>query len=248
MRFRATVAYDGTGFAGFQKQANGRTVQEELEQAIGRVGEMPVTVTGAGRTDAGVHATGQVIAFELARWPHGTAKLQKAINVLLPMEVAVREVTECDARFHPRFSAISRAYEYTILERTVRDPLRRLYAWQLEHLPDVARMNDAAARLIGEHDFATFGSAPTGDVTVRKVMRAEWRQTGDCLIFQIEANAFLFRMVRRIVATLVRAGQGKISMADVGELLASRDADLAKGAAPACGLCLTHVRYAQAMA
>ncbi len=243
MKYRATVSYDGTEFIGFQRQASGRTVQEELEQAIGRVGEAQITVNGAGRTDTGVHATGQVISFELARWPHGDARLQKAINMNLPMDVAVRDVAECDARFHARFSAGSRTYEYTIVKSEPRQPMQRLYAWQLEHLPDVAQMNAAAMRLVGEHDFAAFGAAPSGDGTVRNVMRANWQHTTDRLIFQIEANAFLFRMVRRIVATLVRAGLGKHSAEEVAEILASRNADLAKGAAPACGLCLTNVSY-----
>jgi tRNA pseudouridine38-40 synthase len=243
-KFRATVSYDGTEFIGFQRQAAGRTVQGELEQAIEKVCGEQVTVIGAGRTDTGVHATGQVIGFAAANWKHGIERLQKAINVNLPFDVAVRDVADADDHFHPRFSAASRTYEYSILVSDVRQPLARRYAWHLEHLPDVDAMNGAADRLIGTHDFAAFGSAPEGGTdTVRTLKQAHWTRDGNRLTFLVESNAFLFRMVRRIVATLVRAGQGKDSAEEIEHVLHSRNPDLAKGAAPACGLCLISVSY-----
>lgn len=245
MKVCAKVVYDGTEFAGFQKQANARTVQGELEAALEKVCGGRMIVTGAGRTDAGVHASGQVISFE-AIWAHSLDKLERATNVNLPEDVAVRELRECAADFHPRFSAKSRTYEYSAFVSATRDPLRRRFAWHLEHLPDVRQMNEAAAALLGSHDFAAFGSAPSGrpdETTRRDLYRAEWRQQDDTLIFGIEANAFLYRMVRRIVLALIRVGRGQMTPAQLREILESRDAQRMKGLAPACGLCLVNVKY-----
>ncbi|HEY3290705.1 MAG TPA: tRNA pseudouridine synthase A, partial [Anaerolineae bacterium] len=136
MRLRATVAYDGTEYHGFQRQANARSVQDVLEEALSRTCGEPVSVAGAGRTDAGVHATGQVIAFG-ANWPHELSDLRRAVNVRLPEDVSVLDLVECDEGFHPRFSATSRTYEYTIINGPVRQPLARRYAWQLQAPLDV---------------------------------------------------------------------------------------------------------------
>jgi tRNA pseudouridine38-40 synthase len=245
MRVRAKVAYDGTEFRGFQKQAAARTVQGEIEAALARLCGSPGRVIGAGRTDTGVHASGQVIAFE-AEWPHALVKLERALNASLPDDVALRELQECGARFHPRFSALSRAYQYSACVGGVRDPLRRRFAWQLDREIDLAAMNAAAGMLVGQHDFAAFGTAPSGEddeTTVRVLMRAEWRRTGATATFEIEANAFLYRMVRRIVLILVRVGQGRIAPPMVREILESKDAGRIKGLAPACGLCLVDVKY-----
>lgn len=248
MRLRAKVAYDGTEFFGFQRQANVRTVQGEIEAALERVSGRQIGVIGAGRTDAGVHATGQVIAFEID-WRHPLDALTRALNVALPEDVAVREVAECGTDFHPRFDAQSRTYEYTALAGEVRQPLLRRTAWQLDRKPDLALMNSAAAWLVGSHDFAAFGSAPSGreaETTVRDVLRAAWREEEnerDALVFTIEANAFLFRMVRRLTLALVRVGQGQLSAGELLEILESKDAQRIKGLAPACGLCLVDVKY-----
>jgi tRNA pseudouridine38-40 synthase len=246
MKVRAKVAYDGTEFFGFQRQANARTVQGEIETALEKVTGRQTGVMGAGRTDAGVHATGQVIAFE-ADWRHGMDALTKALNITLPEDVAVRELAECSADFHPRFDAQSRTYEYTVLVSEVKQPLLRRTTWQLERKPDLAAMNSASAQLIGPHDFAAFGSAPSGreeETTVRDVLRAGWRESGcGALVFTIEANAFLFRMVRRLVLALVRVGQGQMSADELKNILESRDAQRIKGLAPACGLCLVDVKY-----
>ena len=245
MRLRATVAYDGTEYHGFQRQANARSVQNVLEEALSITCEEPVSVAGAGRTDTGVHATGQVVAFE-ANWTHELVELQRAVNVRLPEDVSVLDLATCEAGFHPRYSASSRIYEYTIVIGPVRQPLARRYAWQLWTPLDVRCMNEAARRLIGEHDFAAFGTPPQGDVTVRNVMRAEWRIMADRwpeLVFTIEANAFLFRMVRRIVKALAQVGLGQLSAEDVSDILASKDSQRVKGIAPACGLCLVKVTY-----
>jgi tRNA pseudouridine38-40 synthase len=246
MRLRATVAYDGTEFFGFQRQASARTVQGEIETALEKVTGRQTGVTGAGRTDAGVHATGQVIAFD-ADWRHGMPALTKALNITLPDDVAVRALAECSADFHPRFDAQSRTYEYTVLVSEVRQPLMRRTAWQLNREPDLAAMNRAAAQLVGSHDFAAFGSAPSGrneETTVRDVVRAAWQARGcEALVFTIEANAFLFRMVRRLALALVRVGLGQSSADNLKDILESRDAQRIKGLAPACGLCLVDVKY-----
>ncbi len=242
MRVSAVVAYDGTDFHGFQRQANARSVQGVLEFAIGRICGQTTAVIGAGRTDAGVHATGQVIAFD-ATWRHSVAELQRALNSELPDDVAVSEIAECDERFHPRYSAVSRVYEYRVAICPTRQPVLRLYHWQIGRPLNVEAMNEASQSLVGEHDFAAFGSAPKGDVTVRRVLRAGWTGDERLLLFTIEANAFLFRMVRRIVFTLVRLGSGQLAADDVAGLLAARDPQQVKGAAPACGLCLVKVNY-----
>ncbi len=242
MRLRATVAYDGTDFHGFQRQANARSVQGELEAAIGRVSDQVVTVVGAGRTDAGVHATGQVIAFEVA-WRHTLPELQRALNSELPEDVAISDLALCEPGFHPRFSARSRVYEYRVTETPIRKPLTRRYEWQIHHHLDALAITRAAGWLVGTHDFAAFGTAPQGEATVRTVMRADWAGVAGSWRFTIQANAFLFRMVRRIVATLVRVGSGQIDPDEVKDILASGDSRRVKGAAPACGLCLVQVDY-----
>lgn len=250
MRIRAKAAYDGTEFLGFQKQAgDARTVQGEIETALGKVTGQYIAVLAAGRTDTGVHATGQVIAFD-ANWAHSLDALTRAINFNLPEDVAVRELVECEPGFHPRHSAVSRTYEYSAYVDDVRQPLLWRFAWLIERAPDVALMNEAAGALIGRHDFAAFGTPPSArpdETTVRQVMQANWRWTNeqarDRLVFTIEANAFLFRMVRRIVIALARVGFGQISPDELREILQSKDAQRIKGLAPACGLCLVDVKY-----
>ena len=254
MKFRATVAYDGSAFYGFQSQTGVRTVQGELERALTEIaGNQPVPakagVIGAGRTDTGVHATGQVAAFSL-EWRHPTVELARAVNHRLPADVAVLDVAECPESFHPRFSAISRTYEYAIVVAEAH-PLLNRYAWLVSRMPDLAALQAAAKRLVGDADFAAFGSAPSGEITRRQVLRAEWRSedvraglgTWPALKFTIEANAFLYRMVRRMVRTLMRAGNGELSADDVSEILKSGDPQRVAGMAPAAGLCLVEVKY-----
>jgi tRNA pseudouridine38-40 synthase len=201
-------------------------------------------VAGAGRTDAGVHATGQVVAFD-AQWAHTLNDLLNAMNARAPKDVAILDLAECEPGFHPRFSAVSRMYEYTIALRPTRQPLLRRYAWLMTGQLDMARMNQAAQCLIGEYDFAAFGTAPDGDVTVRRVLKAEWREMAETgtLRFTIEANAFLYRMVRRIARALVLVGRNELDVDELSEILASKDLQRIKGIAPACGLCLVRVTY-----
>jgi tRNA pseudouridine38-40 synthase len=248
MKVRARVAYDGTEFYGFQRQGAFRSVQGEIETALCKVDPTAdadrLRLRGAGRTDTGVHATGQVIAFDLD-WRHPMDALTRAVNINLPMDVAIRDVEAAADDFSPRFDALTRTYHYTAYISPTRQPLRDRYALHLEHLPDVDAMNAAAERLLGLHDFAAFGSATTdsGD-TVRNLIRARWSREADGLVFAIEANAFLYRMVRRIVNALIKVGRGRLTPDDVSEALASADADRITGLAPAAGLCLVDVTYA----
>lgn len=250
-RYRAIVAYDGTAYGGFQVQANRPTIQGELERALGSATQAFVRVVGAGRTDAGVHALGQVISFE-AGWRHGLAALQRAMNALLPDDIVVRELEPADERFHARFSARRRTYRYWVYHSPSGQPLLWRYAWRLGRRPDVGAMRGASERLLGEHDYAAFGQAPCGTNTVRTVKRAEWRRREappwagdgvDLWEFEIAANAFLRGMVRRVVGTLLLVGSGELSVDGFAEVLASRDPARSGPPAPARGLTLWRVEY-----
>jgi len=240
---RALVEYDGADYHGFQILTDRPSVQGALEQVLQRLTGQPTRIRYAGRTDAGVHAEGQVIAADLL-WRHSLADLERAWNALLPADIAVRQVARVsDASFHPRFSARSRVYRYTVWTASWRSPLNSRYTHHEPRPLDVERMNRAAALLVGLHDFASFGQPTQGDSTVREVMRAGWQRTGWTLHFEIEANAFLKRMVRTIVGTLLETGKGQRSVESVGEVLAAQNRALAAPPAPACGLCLVEVKY-----
>lgn len=240
---RALVEYDGADYHGFQILTDRPSVQGALEQVLQRLTGQPTRIRYAGRTDAGVHAEGQVIAADLL-WRHSLADLERAWNALLPADIAVRQVAAVvDASFHPRFSARSRVYRYTVWTAPWRSPLHERYTHHEPRPLDVERMNQAAALLVGLHDFASFGQPTQGDSTVRQVMRADWQRTGWTLHFEIEANAFLKRMVRTIVGTLLETGKGQRSVESVGEVLAAQNRALAAPPAPACGLCLVEVKY-----
>lgn len=250
LRYQATVEYDGTDFHGFQIQARGRTVQGELEKAIERITQAQVRILGAGRTDAGVHASGQVIAFD-ASWRHPTQTLHRALNAVLPRDVAISHLTTTHLTFHPRFDAKWRQYRYTILNQPIRSPLWARNTHHVAEPLDVGAMGAAGLILIGSHDFAAFGKPTQGESTVRHVMQAEWLVEslrdieGKLLIFEIRANAFLYRMVRNIVGTLLRVGRGELSPDEVAALLETKDRAAAGPPAPACGLCLVKVQYAE---
>lgn len=255
MRVRATVSYDGTDYSGFQRQLNAVTVQQVLEAALAEVTQEPITLVAAGRTDAGVHALGQVIAFP-TDWRHSVADLERAMNAVLPADVAVRDVLEVEAQFHPRYDARVRHYRYRVRNAPLRVPIGRRYHCHVPYPLDMDRMQAAAQCLVGKHDFATFGQAPGGDDTRRHVLRADWSQELDCwtglgtsaagpglLTFDIEANGFLYRMVRSIVGTLLDVGQGRMSVSDFEEALASCQRSRAGKTAEPQGLCLMRVDY-----
>ncbi len=244
MRYRATLAYDGTAYHGFQRQANASpTIQGELEAALARIAGEPVGVTGAGRTDAGVHATGQVIAFDL-EWRHTPLDLRNALNANLPEDLAIPAVEEAHPGFHPRYDAVGRCYAYALYTAPVRDPLRRWRAWHLVAALDADGVQAAASCLIGEHDFSAFGTPPQGENAVRTVSEARWTADGSGEhTFTITANAFLYRMVRTIVGTLALVGQGRMTPEDFRGILDARERSQAGPPAPAHGLTLVSVTY-----
>jgi tRNA pseudouridine38-40 synthase len=238
----AVVEYDGTDYLGFQVQAEGLTVQGEIERALAAVTQEEIRVIGAGRTDAGVHAQGQVVTFSTV-WRHPVEELQRALNAVLRADIAVRELRPVAKGFHPRFDAASREYRYTIFNQPLRSPLARRFAYHFPHPLNVAVMNEAASILVGHHDFASFGQAPQGDNTVREVYRAQWTPAEPFIYFDVVANAFLYRMVRSLVGTLLLVGTGELSPAGFEEVLRSADRDRAGQAVPAHGLCLMKVNY-----
>ncbi len=243
MRYQALIEYDGTDYLGFQRQRDGQpTVQGELETAISHLARQPTSVTGAGRTDSGVHATGQVISFDLD-WRHGVDALQRAINANLPADIVVQKLNEATPEFHPRFDARRRAYEYYIYNAAVRSPVRRQHSWHVRRNLDEVLMNQAAAHLVGIHDFATFGNPPQGISTTREVFTANWKRQDELLIFYIEANAFLYRMVRTIVGSLKSVGEGKWCVEDFVTALHACDRSWAATVAPPQGLYLVSVAY-----
>ena len=237
-RFRATVEYDGTEFAGFQLQAGARTVQGVLEAALARLtGGNRQPVDGAGRTDAGVHATGQVIGFTYAGRLSAEA-LTAALNGLLPKDVAVRDVRPAPAGFHPRYAARYREYRYSIWDGP-RSPLRERTALQVRPRLDEDAMARAAVAFEGRHDFSAFGGSDPQPV--RTVHRVRVRRAGDLITIDVRADAFLRGMVRRMVAALLAVGRGALPEGSVAGLLAGATPALDGAAAAAKGLCLRRV-------
>ena len=251
-RYKIIIAYDGTHFLGSQRQATSRTVQGEIEKALHELGWNGRTVYLAGRTDTGTHASGQVAAFDL-EWRHGLDRLHTALNANLPQDLAVKDVAVAPDDFHPRFDASSRRYRYRLFCARMRDPLRERYAWRV--WPAVTGMEALAGMWIGRHDFSAFGSAtrPEGS-TERTVLSAKWQNDFDEWTFEIQADAFLYRMVRRLVYVQVAVGQGRLSQETLVRALGggsrstrSKGVDtlqsIPANLAPANGLTLLEVRY-----
>jgi len=240
--YKVILAYHGEAFAGFQRQRDERTVQGEFEAGLRKLGWQGGSIRGAGRTDAGVNARAQVVSFKL-NWAHSTDDLCHALNYYLPRAMGVQSVVEVPEDFHPRFDAKARHYRYQLFCHPVRDPLREVFAWRVWPKVALDRMNEAAGDLVGLHDFTAFGSPTTpGGVTVREVFSATWREKSLEYQFDIQANAFLYHMVRRITLVLVKIGQGEAPVSLVKESLQSGDLELT-GLAPAEGLFLQEVIY-----
>ncbi len=243
-RYQVTLAYDGTRFHGFQRQAARRTVQGVVETALKTLNWQDASLLAAGRTDTGVHASGQVIAFDLP-WRHGTDALQKALNARLPDDVSALAVRAAPASFHPRYDARSRTYRYRLYLAPVRHPLRERYAWRVWPPVEFPLLRKAARPLLGEHDFSAFGRSPLeGGSTVRRILEADWQEEAPYLTFTLRGDAFLYHMVRRTVALLVRIGQGQLPPQTVARHL-SPPYEPVPGLAPARGLTLVHVEYPQ---
>jgi tRNA pseudouridine38-40 synthase len=239
VRYRATVEYDGTDFAGFQVQPGARTVQGELEAALARLtGGERQPVDGAGRTDAGVHAAGQVIAFSYAG-RLTAAELGRALDALLPADVSIRDVRRTTARFHPRYAARYREYRYTVWNGP-RSPLRERTALGVRVPLDTAAMARAGSVLEGRHDFSAFGAVADQN-PVRTVHSVRVRRSGALVTIDVTADAFLRGMVRRIAAVLLEVGRGKMDETGVRAALAARAPALDGASAPAHGLTLRRV-------
>ncbi len=242
-RFAATVSYDGAGFAGSQRQADDRTVQEELETAARALFGEPVRVELAGRTDSGVHAIGQVAAFS-AQTALDAATVGRALNAHLPEDVAVRNVREAPPGFDPRRWARRRWYCYMVWNHEARAPLMRRTAWHVRGHLDREAMQRAADALQGRQDFmACSGRLEEGRTSVRTVFTAGWRCESGALLFDIEADAFLPQMVRRLTGAMVRVGRGTLAVEEFVRLLRQAEPGTLGPVAPAHGLCLQRVWY-----
>ena len=247
-RYQLTLAYDGTDFFGSQRQAKRRTVQGELESALRKLGWAGRSILLSGRTDTGVHATGQVAACDLD-WAHTDEELVRALNAQLPADLSVRKAQIVRDDFHPRFDAISRMYRYRLFCDALRDPLRERFAWRVNPNLRGELLKQTAQVFIGRHDFSAFGSPTTPNgTTTRTVMNAEWTRTGkEEWQFEVEADAFLYRMVRRLVFVQVEVAQGKHSMEEVAGMLKQAKTAKRSGLAPAHGLTLVEVKYQESM-
>ncbi|HVM41165.1 MAG TPA: tRNA pseudouridine(38-40) synthase TruA [Acidimicrobiia bacterium] len=243
-RVKLVVAYDGTDFRGFAAQRDVRTVEGVLSKALEKVVRHEVDLTCAGRTDAGVHARGQVVTFEaepgIDPW-----HLQKALNGMLAPEVVVRSADLVAPEFDARRSAIWRHYRYTVVNRPVPDPFLARYAWWVPEPLDLRAMRLAADPFVGEHDFTSFcRKGPEGSTRTRTVMESRWDEVGaGVLVYEIRAVAFCWQMVRSIVGTQVDAGTGKLRPGDMLSILGARDRQAAGQVAPPHGLCLWEVGY-----
>jgi tRNA pseudouridine38-40 synthase len=243
MRVKLLLEYDGSNYCGWQWQSGQDSVQARVEDALARIFAQAVRVRAAGRTDTGVHALGQVAAFDLPR-RFALDDLKRALNALLPPDIAVREADAVSEDFDPRRDAIARIYQYYIVNQPDRSAFSYRYAWLIREPLDLTAMNQAAAIFIGEHDFAAFRSVGSEEKsTIRRVYRSEWSARDERLVYTVEASAFLRHMVRTMVATMVEAGRGRMTAAQIEQLLAIRDRARAPAAAPACGLFLVEVRY-----
>jgi len=241
-RYQIILAYDGTDFLGFQRQGDARTVQREVEAALRRIGWLGRSILSSGRTDTGVHASGQVIAVDFD-WRHPPETLGRALNAELPEDVAVKAVKVADEEFHPRFDALWRCYHYRLYCRAERNPLRDRYEWRVWPSVNGESLQAAAAMLSGTHDFAAFGM-PTrpGGSTIRMVHQAAWQPAGDGWNFAIIANAFLYHMVRRLVYVQVAVAQGRWRLEQFADGIDHQTVQIAGIAAPN-GLELVEVRY-----
>jgi tRNA pseudouridine38-40 synthase len=241
---KLTVAYDGTAYVGWQRQANGLSIQQLLEAACAPfTGDRASEVAGAGRTDAGVHAMGQVASVDVhSDLPVET--LRRALNFRLPLDVRVRVVEDAPPDFHARFRATGKRYRYRIAAGAVLSPFDRRYVWHAPHARDVAAMRAAAAALVGTHDFSSFQSSGSEVAdTIRTVRELEIRVEGEELVLEIEGDGFLRHMVRAIAGTLVDVAAGRTASSDMAAIRDARDRRAAGLTAPAAGLTLVEVTY-----
>ncbi len=242
-RVKLTVAYDGTNYHGWQIQPNGNTIEEELNRHLSELLKEEIKVTGASRTDAGVHALGNVAVFDTkAKMP--AEKISYALNTRLPADIRIQDSSEVAADFHPRFCDTVKTYEYRILNRRFPDPTKRLYSFFYYYPLDVQRMKEGAAYLVGEHDFRAFCTMkPELENTVRTIYSLDVEKTGDMIVLRVTGSGFLYNMVRIITGTLLRVGGGFYEPEYVRTILESRDRELAGETARPEGLTLVEIKY-----
>ncbi|MBN2516318.1 MAG: tRNA pseudouridine(38-40) synthase TruA [Deltaproteobacteria bacterium] len=238
------VEYDGTCYHGWQRQPNGSTIQQVLEEKIGTVTQEKVTLISSGRTDAGVHAVNQVANFR-TETTINTENLLRGINSLLPADIVVKELSDVDETFHARYDAKSKSYFYQIYTSSIRTALYRNYTWHVYYLLDVSAMRKALLLLEGTHDFSSFcGADDDAADHIRTVMKADIEQRKDHLIIiSLDADGFLRYMVRNVVGTLVDVGRGKTTVVDFSDIMVAQDRTKAGMTAPPQGLFLKEVRY-----
>lgn len=244
--YRLVLEYDGAAFSGFQRQPNRLTVQEALESALRRLYGKKIRIKSAsGRTDAGVHACFQVVNF-LAPSRFKPYQIQRALNAILPKSAAVTQLEQAASDFHARFQARSKTYEYRIWNSPVRSPLRALQTWHIPYPLDLKKMKKAAKYLVGTHDFQAFCASDPDrkeNSTCRSILKCEIKRRGFEIQIQVEADGFLYRMVRILAGTLVAVGGGKMSPEEFLKLLKTRNRCHQGATAPAHGLCLVDVTY-----
>jgi tRNA pseudouridine38-40 synthase len=242
MLVRVTLEYDGTNYSGWQLQSARNSIQGTIEAALAKIFSQHIRVYGAGRTDAGVHARGQVAAFGIPH-PFDAAELMRALNALLPPDIAILSAAPADDSFNPRH-ARARIYEYRVLNQHHRSAFEFRYAWLIREPLEIEVLNAAARAFCGEHDFAAFRSRGSDEkTTVRRVFTSEWRRQGNILTYRVEASSFLRHMVRAMVSAMIAATHRPNAPAYIAELLDSRERARVPANAPACGLCLAEVRY-----
>ena len=242
-RVKLIVAYDGTNYSGWQIQPNGVTIEQKLNEALSALLGESIKVTGASRTDAGVHSLGNVCIFDTAtRMP--AEKISYAVNQRLPEDIVVQDSCEVVPDFHPRFSKSKKTYEYRILNRKFRMPTRRLDTYFYHYELDVSAMQRAAAYLVGEHDFKSFASVKMqSETSVRTIYSCDVDKSGDIITIRVKGNGFLYNMVRIIAGTLIRVGAGEISPDQIPDILAAKDRSAAGPTAPAHGLTMIGLEY-----
>ena len=248
IKFKLTIAYDGTGYVGWQVQTTGKGVQEIVEAALARLFPSRPQLLSSSRTDTGVHAMGMVAHFEVPgaeyKFPANTLLLL-AINAWLPDDIRVMHVARAKPDFHARYDASGKQYRYLVWNHAAANPILRTQSWHVPRALDLVAMRAAAKLFVGRHDFRSL-AANRGDVlkdAVRTLTRCDFRRSGSQIAFTIVGDGFLYKMCRGIVGTIVQVGQGKIAAADIKRILAHRDRRVAGMTAPACGLVLWKVYY-----
>lgn len=243
MRVKMVVAYDGTAYHGWQIQPNGISIQQVLNETLSELLGEEITVTGASRTDAGVHSLGNVCVFDTTtRMP--AEKISYALNQRLPEDIVVQESCEVDESFHPRFSKSRKTYEYRILNRKMRMPTRRLDTYFFHYDLNLEAMQKAASYVVGVHDFKSFCSANSqSETTVREIYSCTVEKDGDIITIRVTGNGFLYNMVRILAGTLIQIGDGRKSPEDMIKILEACDRGAAGPTAPACGLTMIGLEY-----